>query len=43
MPNYARDQHFIVDNNEATEYRLHRNLNEEILINNIMRTNNIFT
>jgi len=44
MPSYG--QLFIVDNNEATECRLHRNLNldEEILrsIDNIMRTNNIF-
>jgi len=44
MPGYG--QLFIVDNNEATECRLHRNsnLDEEILhsIDNIMRTNNIF-
>jgi len=44
MPSYG--QLFIVDNNEATEYRLHRNsnLDEHILrsIDNIMRTNNIF-
>jgi len=44
VPSYG--QLFIVDNNEATEYRLHRNsnLDEHILrsIDNIMRTNNIF-
>jgi len=41
MPSYG--QHF-VDNNEAIEYRLYRNSNDEEvlrLINNIMRTNNI--
>ncbi|XP_029174600.1 uncharacterized protein LOC114943183 [Nylanderia fulva] len=44
MPSYG--QLFIVDNNEATECRLHRNsnLDKEILhlIDNIMRTNNVF-
>ncbi|KYN18631.1 ATP-dependent DNA helicase PIF1, partial [Trachymyrmex cornetzi] len=44
MPSYG--QFFIVDNNEAIEYRLHQNsnLDEEILrlIDNIIRTNNIF-
>lgn len=39
-------QLFIVDNNEATECRLHQNsnLDKEILrlVDNVMRTNNIF-
>ncbi|XP_024877995.1 uncharacterized protein LOC112458538, partial [Temnothorax curvispinosus] len=44
IPSYG--QLFIIDNNEATECRLHRNsnLDEEILrsIDNVIRTNNIF-